>query len=344
VRLKPVRPAEVVRWTAILAAELNVGIHAFLTPMHLREMPYIGALFIVGNAAFTAGAIVLLGSRRRRFGWALIGATSALELAGFVASRTIGLPGGYKEGWALTSENVLGMVCVVAETVVLALAIVAARARRVGLTSQRPPRRPVLKPALLMLVAVPVLVTACAAGVSSKTNPMAGMYMAPGTSMADMSQSPAPSASAVNTPGAPSASARMVCAPETQKNVAQLLGLAAPPPSTTSWIDAVYTCTYHSSAGALVLSVKQSSDAAAARQYFDTARLAVGAAHPLSGLTGLGLPAYEAPNGAVIFLKDNMTLQVDASAMSAAADSPHPTPPDLAYTVATDVLACWNGD
>jgi hypothetical protein len=48
-RLRPVRPAEVVRWAAIRVDELNLGIHAHLTPMHLRERPYIGALFIVGK-------------------------------------------------------------------------------------------------------------------------------------------------------------------------------------------------------------------------------------------------------------------------------------------------------
>ncbi|MEO6821546.1 MAG: hypothetical protein ABI468_03435 [Candidatus Nanopelagicales bacterium] len=64
----------------------------------------------------------------------------------------------------------------------------------------------------------------------------------------------------------------------------------------------------------------------------------------LSGLASLGLPAFETPNGMVAFLKDDKTLQVDASAMTSLIGPQRLTRSGVAYQIATDVLACWNGE
>ena len=115
-------------WTAAVAVAaattaVNVGIHAALTPMHLEEMPYIGVLFILGNVAVVASFILIVIRRTRLLGWALAAATSAAEIGAFLASRTIGLPHGYKETWSLATENVLGYVCVVVEAVTITVAL-----------------------------------------------------------------------------------------------------------------------------------------------------------------------------------------------------------------------------
>ncbi len=68
--------------------------------MHLEEKFYIGVLFTIGNVASFVAMLLLIGERLRAIGWLLGAATSVAQFAGFVVSRTIGLPGGYKETWA----------------------------------------------------------------------------------------------------------------------------------------------------------------------------------------------------------------------------------------------------
>jgi hypothetical protein len=121
------------RWTALTALELNIGIHAALTPMHLDEMFYIGVLFCVGNAVLFLAMALLMSERRRALGWLLATATSAAELAAFVASRTVGLPRGYHETWTAQPEDLLGLVCVATDVIVIvAAAYLTRRALRVG--------------------------------------------------------------------------------------------------------------------------------------------------------------------------------------------------------------------
>ncbi|WP_067440738.1 hypothetical protein [Nocardioides jensenii] len=60
------------------------------------------------------------------------------------------------------------------------------------------------------------------------------------------------------------------------------------------------------------------------------------------GMTSLGLPAYETGDGVAVFLKDDKTLEVDATGLP---DTLGPdddmTRADLAHAVATSVLARW---
>lgn len=205
-----------------------------------------------------------------------------------------------------------------------------------------------------LLIAVLLLLTGCtaagaSAGRAAPTTTMSpgmspGMSMAPGESMPGMTSATAvPSPKSIVNAASPSASAAMICGPETAKSVATLMGLHTPPLTKTTWADHLYICTYQLPVGPLVLSVKESSSAAAARDYFNALQARLGDTKALTGLAGLGLPAFENTTGIVVFLKDNMTLQVDSTALPPQV-GPHKTSPaDLAYTVATDVLACWTG-
>jgi hypothetical protein len=209
-----------------------------------------------------------------------------------------------------------------------------------------------------LLVALPLLLTACTSAdattghaipttthsstISPAKSP--GMSMAPGESMPGMtSKVSAPASKSIVNADSPSVSAKMICGPETARNVATLMGLHTPAPTKTSWVDHLYTCTYQLPVGPLVLSVKESPNAAAARNYFKEGQSRLGHTKTLTGLSGLGLPAYENTTGIVVFLKDNMTLQVDSSALPAHFGAQNTTRADLAYAVATDVLACWTG-
>jgi hypothetical protein len=125
-------PGATARWVAITAVELVIVIHVVLTPMHIRETPYIGALFVVGNVLLFAAVVLMAGRRRESVGWALAGAVCAGEFAGFVLSRTVGLPQGYHETWAAAPEDLLGLASLACEVAfaVAALAYVRAVTRR----------------------------------------------------------------------------------------------------------------------------------------------------------------------------------------------------------------------
>jgi hypothetical protein len=156
--------------------------------------------------------------------------------------------------------------------------------------------------------------------------------MPPGAQMPGMTQAAA----------GPSASALMVCGPEIQSAVTTALGLHTPPTTTATWVDHLYTCTYHLPSGQLVLSVEEAPDATAANAYFTALRQQLGSTRPLTGTEGLGNPGYESAGGTVVILKDGKTLKVDATGMLATSGPNMTSRADLAYEIATDILGCWS--
>lgn len=225
--------------------------------------------------------------------------------------------------------------------------------------------------AVLLAVSVLLLAGCGAAGVqagsgsgasgASAPGSSSSMSMAPGESMPGMSSAPTTAAAgpAAGAPGAgasaagaaatgtsaaggPPEAARMVCGDETKANVVKILALSGPPHTVDSWKDKQYTCTYHLSDGPLVLSVKVSADDAAAHAYFGALKPSLGSTRPIEGLANLGLPAYQNAAGSVVFVKDNMTLHVDASRLPAAVGPHGVSRNDLSYEVATAILGCWS--
>jgi hypothetical protein len=96
---------------AAASAAANAGVHAYLAPMHWREEPYIGALFVLGAILLAAAVAGLCSARTRRPAWLLGAAVSLGMCAGYVASRTVGLPNGYHEGW----DDPFGTACLLLE-------------------------------------------------------------------------------------------------------------------------------------------------------------------------------------------------------------------------------------
>lgn len=157
------------------------------------------------------------------------------------------------------------------------------------------------------------------------------------------SRAPSPAVTASGTAeDSPSASARMVCAEETRANIVRILALPSPPRTTDAWADKLYTCTYALPAGSLVLSVKEAADPAAAHGHFDGLQRSADSARPIEGMANLGLPAFETPAGAVVFVKDSFVLTVDAAALPATLGPHSVSRSAFAYEVATAVLACWS--
>lgn len=129
------------RWVAITAAFVNMGIHLAMTPMHLAEETYIGVLFVIGSALL---GMVMIGlasdrDRLRTIAWTGGGLVCAVEFCLFVASRTIGLPGGYHETWASGMEDYLGLASLLVEVVFLGCAAASlTRAPRPGQAARLP--------------------------------------------------------------------------------------------------------------------------------------------------------------------------------------------------------------
>jgi hypothetical protein len=98
-----------------------------VTPAHLEEAPYIGVLFLLLTVACVLGATMLLIADTALLyrGLALV---CVLAVAGYVVSRTVGLPlmGDDVGNWL----EPLGVVCVLAELGVAAAAGAALRSGR----------------------------------------------------------------------------------------------------------------------------------------------------------------------------------------------------------------------
>ncbi|MFJ9865234.1 hypothetical protein [Streptomyces sp. NPDC101165] len=75
-------------------------LHTLLIQDHLEEMFYIGVLFAVGSAVMLVVAVALVMVRRPMVAWVTGALVSLGMIAGFLLSRTVGLPNGYYEdGW-----------------------------------------------------------------------------------------------------------------------------------------------------------------------------------------------------------------------------------------------------
>lgn len=133
----------------------------------------------------------------------------------------------------------------------------------------------------------------------------------------------------------------MICGQETKDDISSILALKAAPHTVDNWAERVYTCTYHLTDGPLVISVKESPDPAAARNYFDSLQGKLDGATPIKGLANLGFAAAQTDNGSVIFLKDSSTLYVDATQLPAGVGPQKVARTDFAYQVSTTILACW---
>jgi hypothetical protein len=198
----------------------------------------------------------------------------------------------------------------------------------------------------LRLVAA-VSVTAAMAAMAGCASAKAAAPADPAPSTSSSASAPAGAAAAPPSPGSstagPSASALMVCGTEIQVAVETILAATPAPATTSTWTDHLYTCTYHLASGTLVLSVKESPDAASANTYLTTLRHQLGSTTPLTGSEGLGNPGFQNAAGNVVVLKDDKTLHVDATGLPATSGASKLSRADVAYEVTTDILGCWTG-
>ena len=89
--------SKLLRWLGIALIIQTGLLHLYAALGESAETPYLNALFVANFAAALIAAFGLL--RSRRWGW-MLGALLAIgSLAGYVVSRTAGLPGMEPEAW-----------------------------------------------------------------------------------------------------------------------------------------------------------------------------------------------------------------------------------------------------
>ncbi len=103
------------RGGAAACALLSAVAHLLLAPEHIREVPYIGVLFVVGAVVLLASAGALAW-RNALPAWLTGALVSGGMIVGFALSRTVGLPDYKEEGW----DAPYGVICMIAEVLFLA--------------------------------------------------------------------------------------------------------------------------------------------------------------------------------------------------------------------------------
>jgi uncharacterized membrane protein YfcA len=150
------------RGPAVAASLVTMAAHVPITAAHLREAPYIGALFIVLEVVATLLAVWLL-CRDDRATYRLIALTGLLAIVGYVVSRSVGLPqiGDDVGNWA----EPLGVVAIVAESLMVAAGVCGSLPR----TRRHLPARFVAQASALLLV-IGLAATVIASDAEPKTS------------------------------------------------------------------------------------------------------------------------------------------------------------------------------
>ncbi|HXZ77392.1 MAG TPA: hypothetical protein VEH31_41875 [Streptosporangiaceae bacterium] len=139
---------------------------------------------------------------------------------------------------------------------------------------------------------------------------------------------------------APSASAKMICAPEAQTELAELLGVHTTQPVVPTWTGHTYSCKYTYRNAVMALSVKEFSNQIETDGYFTSLAHRLGQTQRLKGL---GQGAFTTRNLSVVVRKDYKVLLVDISRLPAQFGAPSSSRGDIALSVAVTLMACWKG-
>ena len=109
------------RGPAALLLLITAGAHVPLIGEHLEEAPYVGLLFVALTVAALTAAVLLV-RRDTATVWGASGMLTLLAIAGFLVSRTVGLPqlGDDVGNWT----EPLAFPALAAETLATALAAV----------------------------------------------------------------------------------------------------------------------------------------------------------------------------------------------------------------------------
>jgi len=140
---------------------------------------------------------------------------------------------------------------------------------------------------------------------------------------------------------APSASAKMICARETQTDIAKVLGVHTTQPVVPTWANHLYSCRYTYHNAFIVLSVKELSSQAQTNAYFTSLAHRLGQSERPSPIVRGAF--FTTKNRSAVVRKDYKVLLVDITGLPAQFGSPPYTRADVAVKVAATIMGCWTG-
>jgi len=140
---------------------------------------------------------------------------------------------------------------------------------------------------------------------------------------------------------APSASAKMICAPETQTELAAVLGVHTTQPVVPTWTDHLYSCRYTYHNAFIVLSVKELSNKAQTDSYFTSLAHRLGQTQRPQAISRGAF--FTTKDLSVVVRKDYKVLLVNISGLPAQFGAPPYTRADIAIKVAATIMGCWTG-
>jgi hypothetical protein len=140
---------------------------------------------------------------------------------------------------------------------------------------------------------------------------------------------------------APSATAKMICARETQTELAAVLGVHTTQPVVPTWTDHLYSCRYSYNHAFMVLSVKELSNQAQTDGYFTSLAHRLGQTQRPQAIDRGAF--FTTKNRSVVVRKDYKVLLVNISGLPARFGAPPYTRADVAIKVAATIMDCWTG-
>jgi hypothetical protein len=108
------------RWAGIGLIVASGAIHFIETPEYLDEVRYIGVLFALSVIGALVAAVGI--ARNERWGWNLGLLVAGGSIAGYLLSRTVGLPGFLENSWVQFAEP-LGLLSLLVEGAFVAIAV-----------------------------------------------------------------------------------------------------------------------------------------------------------------------------------------------------------------------------
>ena len=140
---------------------------------------------------------------------------------------------------------------------------------------------------------------------------------------------------------APSAAAKMICARETQTELAAVLGVHTTQPVVPAWADHLYSCRYTYHGAFMVLSVKELPNQAETDGYFTSLAHRLGQTQRRQAIDRGAF--FTTKNSSVVVRKDDKVLLVNISGLPARFGAPPYTRADIAIKVAATIMDCWTG-
>jgi hypothetical protein len=140
---------------------------------------------------------------------------------------------------------------------------------------------------------------------------------------------------------APSATAKMICARETQTELAAVLGVHTTQPVVPTWTGHLYSCRYTYHNAFMVLSVKELPNQAETDGYFASLAHRLGQTQRPQAIDRGAF--FTTTNSSVVVRKDYKVLLVNISGLPARFGAPPYTRTDIAIKVAATIMGCWTG-